>query len=197
MGILDRFAKIIPGDDYKKKLFFWNLIQYVLYFILNLLFWNTYTTILYLMQAGDYSFGNLLLFWFYVSFSELLTLDFHVFGDFIWILTNIDLRILSLYLFMPAGIIIDYLWAFKASNKAKYLRISIFSIALLSYLRYTFFEFMDPRYDYFIWYYIINQYGFNIVAIVLALSAILMMWFGVIISNGYLIYKAWKTERER
>lgn len=192
--ILNRFAKLLPGETYKKKLFYWNLIQTVGYWLFFYVVW--YPLVRPAIEA--ISKGGTIENWFWFFFglpvSEFLSNDGHVWGDLFWIFTGVDLRGIIWMFSMPAITILSYLWAHRNSRIAKYLRTFSYLVALSAYLIYTIFFTWDPRYDYFIWLAIIYIWNWAWWVIVIAIVTVAMMWFGVIVSNGYLIWKAWKEE---
>jgi len=179
--ILGRFAKLVPGDTYKKKLFYWNLIQYVGY----------WTWILVAVLIGR-PIANPILWWVDVTVSEFLSNDGHIWGDLASMFIRLDLRGIVWAFSMFAVVVLSYLWAYRHSRAARCLRTGSYLVTLLMYLIWTIFFTWDPRYDYYVWAKIIISYNFSLIVILMAFVAIVSMWFGVIISNGYLIFKSWK-----
>jgi len=181
INVLHKFASILPGKTYAKKLFFWNLIQF-----------PVGTTIYFILIPFN---ANVVVAWLNVALTEFFNADVHIWGDFVWLFTGIDLRgILWVFVVFPLFLVITYLWAFRDNKIAKYVRSTSYLISLSAYLIWTIFFTWDARYDYAIWAMFIRAYDYMPLAFLMVAIAISCMWFGVIISNGYLIYKAWKEK---
>lgn len=181
-NFLEKFANILPGDTYTKKLFYWNLIQYIAAWVMAL----------FLLPLRDAGVGGVLGWYVFLVFNELLTNDGHIYGDLAYIITGLEIRAFVWIFSMLAVVILSYLWGFKNSKKAKYIRTATWAFTLLFYLVWTIFFPMRPDYDYAVWANYIVLYEYNPLVIFLAGFSIFIMWFGVIISSGYLIYKGWK-----
>ncbi len=178
--ILHRFARLIPGDTYRKKLYYWNLIQYIFMWVSLILFSP--------FQA------NPIMWWIYITTTEFFTSDGHIYGDFGYILTGMEIRGIIWIFTMFAMIVLSYLWASRNSRAAKYMRTGSYMVTLVSYMIWTVFFTWDPRYDYAVWAGNIARYNYSPLVILMAIISLSAMWFGVIVSNGYLIYKGWKEK---
>jgi hypothetical protein len=176
--ILSRFAKLLPGKTYKKKLFYWNLIQYVFMWVCIIIF-------------SPFQ-SNPIMWWIYITTAEFFTNDGHVYGDFGYIFTGMEIRGIIWVFSILAMVVLSYLWAYRNSNIAKYLRTTSYLITLISYIIWTLFFTWREDYDYGVWAKIIVAYNYNPLVILMAITSLSAMWFGVVISNGYLIYKGWK-----
>jgi hypothetical protein len=183
---LNIFFRLIPGGTYKKKLFYWNLTQYVGY--------HTWTFLLSMLVLS--AVPEILKGWIMLTIQVLLTTDTHVYSDFIFLFTTQETRTewigFGFVFTMLIAPVLSYFWAFRNSKKAKYLRTISYLIALSAYSIYTIFFTWDPRYEYGIWRDLIIKSNYNPMFILMAMVEISFMWFGVIISNGYLIWKSWK-----
>lgn len=183
--ILKRFATLIPGKTYKKKLYYWNWIQYIVSVWIALL--------IYPIQVNPIGW------WIYITVVEFFTPDTHIYGDLAYILTGQEIR---WFVWVPTiliGIGLVYLWAYKNNKIAKYLRIGSWVFTLLFYLIWTLFFYWREDYDYAVWAGFITTYWsaspiLGLIVFVMAIISLSAMWFGVIISNGYLIYKGWKED---
>ena len=168
----------------KKKLFYWDFIRIiVLFFIFYPIFGgaeiNQLNLVGWALETGA---------------SELLTNDGHIWGDIPWILFNVDLRGQIWMFAQPAIVLFSFLWAYKNSAIAKKLRIANWIIALSLYAGWTIFYPTTPRYDYFIFAYVLSQSGWPLLLFIASVISIAMMWAGVIMVSGYLIYKSLKEE---
>lgn len=168
----------------KKKLFFWDLARYLLLFL-----------VFYPIFGGaDFNPQNPVGWAFEVGASEFLTNDGHVWGDFVWIFGGIDLRG-QIWLFsMLAIVVLDYFWVYKNWEIAKKLRIFNWIIALGAYAGYTIFFPQSPQYDYFIFAYGLSRLGWPFNFTFSAILSLVMMWLGVILISGWLIYKSLQEE---
>lgn len=179
--ILGWFAEKVPGDTYRKKLYYWNLIQYIMSWV-NAIF------IVPLQAFGPVGW------YIYITVTEFFTNDGHIYGDFAYLATGQEIRALVWIFSMLFVVVLSYLWAFRGSRRAGYARTISYLITLGSYVGWTLFFTWAEGYDYAVWANYIVLYEYNPLVILLAAIALLIMWFGVIISNGYLIYKSWKAD---
>jgi len=90
--------------------------------------------------------------------------------------------------------LLGFLWAYKNSRFAKKLRIANWIIALFLYAGYTIFFPTSSQYDYFIYAYALSQLGWSANFIFSVILSFILMWMGVILISGYLIYKALHEE---
>jgi len=164
----------------KKKLFFWDLIRYL---VLFLVFYP-------LFGGAEYIPGNPVGWALEVGASEFLTNDGHVWGDFVWLLSGIDLRGIVWIFTQLAVVLLGYLWAYRNWGIARGLRIFNWIIALVVYAGYTIFFPASPQYDYFIFAYALSQMGWPLIFTLSAILSLTLMWLGVILISGYLIYKS-------
>lgn len=173
--------------DSKKRLFFWDLSRYLLLF---LVFYP-------LVQLDEPDLNHISGWITAIGASELLTNDGHVWGDFHWILTGNDMRG-QIWLFsMLFVVFLDYLWAFRGSAFAMRIRIANWAIAFAAYAGYTLFFPLSQRYDYFIYLYVLSETGWQAATVFLVLLSVAMMWLGVILADGYLIFRSLEKEDER
>lgn len=168
----------------KKKLFFWDLTRYLALF---LVFYP-------LFGGAEFIPGNPVGWALEVGASELLTNDGHVWGDFVWILSGMDLRGIVWLFSELAVVLLGYFWAYKNWGIAKKLRIFNWIIALCVYAGYTIFFPSSPRYDYFIYAYALSQAGWPLIFTLATSLSLILMWLGVILVSGYLIYKSLQEE---
>lgn len=168
----------------KKKLFYWDFIRIiVLFFIFYPIF-----------GGAEINQSNLIGWALETGLSELLTNDGHIWGDIPWILFNVDLRG-QIWLFaQPAIVLLSFLWAYKNSQIAKKLRIANWIIALSAYAGYTIFFPTSPQYDYFIYVYALTLTGWPAIFSLSVILSLALMWLGVILISGYLIYKSLQEE---
>lgn len=170
----------------RKKLFLWDLIRVVILFF-----------IFYPIFGGaEFNGKNLVGSALEIGASEILTNDGHIWGDIPWILFGIDLRGQIWAFTQPAIVLIGFFWAYKNSVFAKKIRIANWIIALCLYAGWTIFFPLSPRYDYFIFAYVLAQTGWPLLLLVASVISIAMMWIGIIIVPGYLIYKSLKEEND-
>lgn len=169
----------------KKKLFFWDLIRLVLLFF-----------VFYPLFGGAQINPKNLVGWaIETGVSELLTNDGHIWGDFVWIFTGVDLRG-KIWLFaQPAIVVLGFLWAYKGLTFAKKLRIFNWFIALTAYAVWTIFFSTAQRYDYFIYAYVLSQTGWPVILTFSVLLSIVLMWLGIVLISGFFIYKALLEEK--
>ncbi|MFA6096212.1 MAG: hypothetical protein WC788_01130 [Candidatus Paceibacterota bacterium] len=169
----------------KKKLFYWDFARIiVLFFIFYPVFGGAE------IDQADLSGWAI-----ETGISELLTNDGHVWGDIPWILFNIDFRGQIWIFAQPVIVALSFLWAYKNSVIAKRLRIANWFIALCLYAGWTIFYPTTPKYDYFIFAYVLSQTGWPPILLVSFLISILMMWAGVVLVSGYYIYKSLLDEK--
>lgn len=191
--VLEKFAKLIPGDTYKKKLFFWNLIQYVFMRI-------------FMIALSPFK-TNPIIWWVYMVTTEFFTNDGHIYGDFVYIFRGTDIRGVIWWFSILAMVLLSYLWAYRKRKVAKYLRAGSYLVTLISYIFWTVFFIwgegyvntgwarkIAEGYDYAGWARKIAAYNYNPFVILMGVISLSAMWFGVIISNGYLIYRGWREE---
>jgi len=170
--------------EIKKKLFYWDFIRTVILFF-----------IFYPIFGGaEINTSNLAGWALEVGVSELLTNDGHIWGDIPWILFGVDLRGQIWMFAQPVIVLLGFLWAYKNSQFAKNLRIANWMIALGLYAGWTIFYPTTPKYDYFIFAYVLSQTGWSLILLVSFIISLAMMWTGVILISGYLIYKSLKEE---
>lgn len=176
--------------DFKKKLFLWDLSRYlILFFVL----YNRglFPTSAELLKTAPV-LGSLK-----IGLEEFMSNDGHIWGDFYWMATGTDLRG-QIWVFSMLGVVaLDYLWAYKNSSFAGKLRIANWIIALGAYAGYTVFFPASPRYDYFIYAYLLAQYGWPVLLTVSAVISLAMMWLGVILLGGYLIHRSLEEDGNR
>lgn len=168
----------------KKKLFYWDLTRYLLLF---LVFYP-------LFGGAEFIPGNPVGWALEVGASELLTNDGHVWGDFVWILSGMDLRGIVWLFGELAVVLLGYFWAYKNWGIAKKLRIFNWIIALGAYAGYTIFFPTNPQYDYFIYAYALSLTGWSAISTLSVILSLALMWLGVILISGYLIYKSLQEE---
>lgn len=116
--IIDRFAKKLPGDTYKKKLYFWNWVQYIVSVWVNIL----------IIPIQAHPIG----WWIYITVVEFFTPDTHIYGDLAYLSTGSEIR---WFVWVPTiliGIGVVYLWAYKNSKIAKYIRTVSWAFTLFS-----------------------------------------------------------------
>jgi hypothetical protein len=168
----------------KKKLFLWDLIRVVILFF-----------VFYPIFGGaEINEKDLVGSALKIGVSEILTNDGHIWGDIPWVLFNVDLRGQIWIIVQPIIVLLGFLWAYKNIMFARKLRIANWVIALALYAGWTIFYPTSPKYDYFIFAYVLFQSGWPLALIVSSLLSIIMMWAGIIIIPGYLIYKSLKEE---
>jgi len=169
----------------KKKLFFWDLIRLILLFF-----------IFYPLFGGAKINPKNLVGWaIETGFSELLTNDGHIWGDFVWIFTGVDLRGKIWIFTQPVIVSLGFLWAYRGSAAAKNFRIFNWFIALIAYSLYTIFFSTAQRYDYFIYAYVLSQTGWPVILTFSVFLSIVLMWLGVVLISGFLIYKSLLEEK--
>lgn len=168
----------------KKKLFLWDLIRVV---ILFLVFYPIF-------GGAEINEKDLVGSALKIGVSEILTNDGHIWGDIPWILFGVDLRGQIWAFTQPAIVLVGFLWAYKNSIFAKKVRIVNWVIALCLYAGWTIFYPTSPKYDYFIFAYVLFQSGWPLILFVTSVMSLAMMWAGIIIIPGYLIYKTLKEE---
>lgn len=183
--ILDWFAGKLRGDTYKKKLYYWNLIQY-------LMSWVNAIFIVPLAAFGPLGW------YIYITMTEFFSNDGHIYGDFAYLLTGQEIRAFVWIFSMLFVVVLSYFWAYRNSRAAKHLRTASYLVTLISYIIWTLFFTWAENYDYAVWADYIVEYGeyptLLPIVVLLAIIALSIMWFGVIVSNGYLIYKGWKED---
>lgn len=164
----------------KKKLFYWDFARIiVLFFIFYPIF-----------GGAEIDRANLSGWAIETGISELLTNDGHVWGDIPWIFFNIDLRGQIWIFAQPAIVLLSFMWVYKNSATAKKLRILNWFSALGLYAGWTVFFPTAPRYDYFIFAYVLSQTGWPSLLLILSVISVAMMWAGVIMVSGYFIYRS-------
>lgn len=165
-------------------MFFWDLARIIILFF-----------IFYPVFGGaEINEKNLIAWALEIGASEFLTNDGHIWGDIPWILFNIDLRGQIWIFAQPAMVLLGFLWAYKNNAFAKKLRIANWMIAFGLYAGWTIFYPASPKYDYYIFAYVLSQSGWSFALLISAIISIVMMWAGVIMISGYLIYKSLREE---
>lgn len=168
----------------RKKLFLWDLVKVI---ILFLIFYPIF-------GDAEINENNLIGSVVEIGISELLTNDGHIWGDIPWVLFNIDMRGQIWMIAQPIIASFGFLWAYKSIAIAKKLRIANWMVALGLYSGWTIFYPVSPKYDYFIFAYVLSRSGWPLILFVLSVISLVMMWAGIIIIPGYLIYKSLKEE---
>lgn len=168
----------------KKKLFFWDFLRLIILFFIFYPIFGGAEINLQNLAGSALEFGV----------SELLTNDGHIWGDIPWILTGMDLRGQIWIFSQPLIVLLGFLWAYKNSRIAKKLRIANWIIALGLYAGYTIFFPLSPKYDYFIYAYGLSQTGWPASFAISVILSLALMWLGVILISGYLIYKSLQEE---
>jgi len=184
--VLNIHKIILLFMEAKKKLFYWDFARVIILFF-----------IFYPIFGGaEINQKNLIGWAFKIGASEFLTNDGHIWGDIPWLLFNIDLRGQIWMFSQPIIVLFGFLWAYKNSIFAKKLRIANWTIALGLYAGWTIFFPTFPKYDYFIFAYVLFQSGWLFMLFIAVIISLAMMWAGIIIIPGYLIYKSLKEEND-
>lgn len=171
----------------KKILFFWDFLRVIILFFIFYPIFGGAEIIPQNPVASALEIG----------LSEFLTNDGHIWGDIFWILTEIDLRGQIWIFSQPLIVLLGFLWAYKNLRIAKKLRIANWIIALLLYTGYTIFFPTSSHYDYFIYAYALSQLGWSVGFTFSVILSLALMWSGIILIPGYLIYKSLREENNK
>lgn len=200
---VEKIKKLEP----KKKLFYWDLIRTILFFlIISTLGWKwkmvqkviySEETLRAFQQIGvplvgspatmaDWSF-----YWFYLGVGNFMANDGHIWGDMVYVLSGqtIDPRMLIWIFSIPAIVFLDYLWAFRSSKIAMKLRVANWTIDLFLLFVWTVFLPLLPNYDYRVWLLTIVYWNYAWWVILLSIFILSLMWLGPILITGFLIFK--------